>query len=153
MTLLEQIYQWTPTDSNTDVSFTFVCPCEVSELVVYFGFSPVMEWSNEQCIPQIEAALTRYYDCYSRALQPMKAEQFLPVKNLITVSLKQEEQYLGNAHRWAGRQVHHITTKTASPGFIIPTQLEGNWSGMLHLHEIISPCCTAVLQIEGRMHR
>lgn len=80
----------------------------------------------------------------------MDADQFLPVKNLITLSLEREGVYLGNAHRWAPQQEHVIAVEQASLGFVSPESMEGSWTGMLHLHEIISPNCTGQLRIEGR---
>ena len=77
----------------------------------------------------------------------------MPIKNLITNSLEREGVYLGNAHRWAPEQEHLITAEQASLGFVPPQAMEGNWNGMLHLHEIISPCCTGELRIEGRTER
>lgn len=149
MILLECSFCWKPADSRHDVPFLFICPPEADAIRITFSFSPGMESSEALCIPQIEAAMTRYYDQYPRALQKMKAENFLPVKNLITISLDHAGEYIGNAHRWAPEQQHMITTEQASLGFVPPEKLEGEWSGMLHLHEIISPICQGYLKIEG----
>ena len=149
MVLLEQQYVWTPKDTAHDVPFAFVCPPEIASIRISFSFSPGMEQQDAICMPQIEAALTRYYDCYPRDIQPMDAQQFLPIKNLITLSLEREGVYLGNAHRWAPEQEHIITTEQASRGFVPPVAMEGSWTGMLHLHEIISPRCVGQLRMEG----
>lgn len=149
MILLERDYVWEPEDSQTDVRFDFTCPKNVSRLRIYFSYAPGKEEREEICIPQIGQALARYYDRYPPAMQPMTAEQFLPVKNLITLSLEREGIYLGNAHRWAPEQMHEITAERASLGFVPPQKLAGSWSGMLHLHEIISSRCTGTLRIEG----
>lgn len=150
MVLLQQQYQWTPQDTAHDIPFAFTCPQDVQGVFIRFRFSPGKELVETICIPQIEDALTRYYDRYPRDIQPMEAEQFMPIKNLITISLAREGIYLGNAHRWAPEQEHLITTAQASLGFVPPQAMEGDWTGMLHLHEIISPCCTGELWIEGR---
>ena len=151
MVLFEQDYRWTPQDAQHDVPFSFTCPDETAEVRLYFTFSPGRETSEEICRPEVEKALTRYYDCYPHELQPMRTEQFLPVKNLITISLDKDGQYIGNAHRWATEQEHILTTKQASRGFTPPATLAGAWSGALHLHEIISPVCRGTLRIEGRL--
>ena len=88
-------------------------PPKIASIRISFSFSPGMEQQDAICMPQIEAALTRYYDCYPRDIQPMDAQQFLPIKNLITLSLEREGIYLGNAHRWAPEQEHIITTEQA----------------------------------------
>ena len=152
MVLLEQNYRWTPQDAQHDVLFSFVCPEGTAEVRLYFTFSPGRETADEICRPQVEKALTRYYDCYPRELQPMQADKFLPVKNLITISLDKDGQYIGNAHRWDTAQEHILTTETAPRGFTPPSRLEGAWGGMLHLHEIISPECCGTLRVEGRLN-
>lgn len=150
MLLFEQDYRWTPADAQTDVPFAFTVPTGVTELRVQFCFAPGKEESEELCRPQVEKALIRYYDCFPRTLQPMEAGRFLPVKNLITVSLDREGVCLGNAHRWATEQEHILRKDFAAPGFHPPADLPGSWTGMLHLHEVISPVCTGRLRIEGR---
>lgn len=150
MILFEQDYRWTPEDTAHDVPFAFTCTPDMTAVVVKFSFSPGKEYKEEICRPQVESALTRYYDRYPRNMQPMSAEQFMPVKNLITVSLTREGVYIGNAHRWATEQEHVLTPEHASPGFVPPEKIEGSWTGMLHLHEVLSECCTGHLRIEGR---
>ena len=79
----------------------------------------------------------------------MKKESFLPVKNLITISLDKDGVYLGNAHRWATTQEHLISVNQVSRGFLPPEKMEGEWHGMLHLHEILSEKCSGHLIVEG----
>lgn len=152
MVLFEQDYCWSPQDAQHDVPFAFTCPDGTAEIRLYFTFSPGKETADEICRPAVEKALARYYDCYPRELQPMQADRFLPVKNLITISLDKDGRYIGNAHRWDTNQEHILTTTSASRGFTPPDRLDGPWSGMLHLHEIISPVCRGTLRIEGRLH-
>lgn len=148
--LLEQAYQWSSQDTSSDVVFSFQCPAEVEELVVSFTYSPGEEATREICLPAVQAAVTRYYGGYPQEIEPMTAEQFLPVKNLITLSLAREGGYLGNAHRWAPEQEHVISCRYASGGFCCPVSMAGAWTGMLHLHEVLSPVCKGHLRIEGR---
>ncbi len=148
--LLEQAYQWSSQDTSSDVVFSFQCPAEVEELVVSFTYSPGEEATREICLPAVQAAVTRYYGGYPQEIEPMTAEQFLPVKNLITLSLAREGIYLGNAHRWAPEQEHVISCRYASSGFCCPVSMAGAWTGMLHLHEVLSPVCKGHLRIEGR---
>lgn len=148
--LLEQAYQWSSQDTSSDIVFSFQCPAEVEELVVSFTYSPGEEATREICLPAVQAAVTRYYGGYPQEIEPMTAEQFLPVKNLITLSLAREGIYLGNAHRWAPEQEHVISCRYASGGFCCPVSMAGAWTGMLHLHEVLSPVCKGHLRIEGR---
>lgn len=149
MQLFEKKYQWTSQDSQTDVSFCFHVPEGLEQIRIRFTFSPGTESNPEICLPEIEGAMNRYYDSYPRDLQPMNKESFLPVKNLITISLDKDGMYLGNAHRWATTQEHLISVNQVSRGFLPPEKMEGEWHGMLHLHEILSEKCSGHLIVEG----
>lgn len=147
--LFDQSFVWHPAHSASDVPFAFSCPASVQELHISFTYAPGDE-TNAACVRQVEDAITRYYDRYPRELEPMTVQQYLPVKNLITLSLEKDGVYLGNGHRWDTAQDHVISTDYASFGFSSPQDMQGQWRGMLHLHEIISPTCTGTLRVEGR---
>lgn len=149
MRLLEEVYQWRTHDSQTDVSFYFDVAEGVEKIRIRFGYFPGTETDPLICIPPIEQSMNRYYGCFPRALQPMEKEHFLPIKNLVTLSLDKDGVYLGNAHRWATRQEHVISCGQASLGFLPPEKMEGKWHGMLHLHEILSERVTGHLIVEG----
>ena len=151
MILLRKNYQWTPADTKTDIPFSFECTEEIKEIRITFSFSPNALYGEKDCLLYIEKALTLYYDGQDRELEPMKASGFCPLKNLITISLSKEKKYLGNAHRWQDEQIHILTTKDASPGFIPPEHMAGKWEGMLHLHAVCTPECRGELTVEGRM--
>lgn len=147
--LLERTFVWNPAHSASDVPFDFFCPTSVQELHISFTYAPG-EDDSVACIRQVEDAIARYYDRYPRELEPMTVQQYLPVKNLITLSLEKDGVYLGNGHRWDTAQEHVISADHASFGFSPPQAMHGQWCGMLHLHEIISPTCTGTLRVEGR---
>lgn len=149
MILLEKEYTFTPKNTDTDEVFTFQCPEGVQEIHIYFSFAPDVEENCEICKPQIDKAIASYYAEYAPELQPMEWNKYMPIKNLITISLDHEGVYIGNAHRWRKQQEHILRTDFASLGFCKPQKLEGTWKGMLHLHEIISPECNAMLRVEG----
>ena len=149
MKLLEEKYEWTPCDSQTDESFCFCVPDNIQQIRIRFEFSPGKEEDPAPCLPPIQEALNRYYDSYPREMQPMNEDSFMPIKNLITISLDKDGVYLGNAHRWAPQQEHLISAQKASLGFVSPEEMAGKWHGMLHLHEILSETCTGHLIVEG----
>ena len=149
MKLLEENYVWTPRNSKTDQTFSFIVPETIEQIKIRFEYSPGKEEDPAVCLPPVRDALNRYYDNYPRDLQPMQEEKFIPIKNLITLSLDKDGVYLGNAHRWAPQQEHLISVQKASLGFVPPAILAGKWNGMLHLHEVLSGTCTGHLLVEG----
>lgn len=151
MLLLRERYRWKPEDSKTDVHFTFTCPREVSQIRILFSFSPEALTDSAACLPMIQDAIDRYEDG-----RPLDEDRILPesvgaLKNLITISLSKDGEYLGNAHRWQKNQVHEISEKQASLGFVNPDHLEGTWEGMIHLHAVCTPQCEGMLMVEGRV--
>lgn len=148
MKLLEINYQWTPKDSQTDVCFRFHVPEGMEQVRIRFEYSPEKETDPEICFPHIEEALDQYYDDYPRSLQPMEKEHYIPVKNLITISLDKDGVYLGNAHRWESLKDYVISVGRVSRGFVHPEKIAGEWRGMLHLHEILSERCDGHLIVE-----
>lgn len=149
MILFHKTWQWTPADTKTDVSFSFTCPEHTEALCLTFSFSPDALREEQACLPPIEHALEQYYDGRDRNREPMEASGFLPLKNLITLSLSREGVYMGNAHRWQASQVHVLTKEKADPGFTVPERLEGDWEGMLHLHAICTSACGGELTVEA----
>ncbi|MDO5132586.1 MAG: hypothetical protein Q4D81_06355 [Eubacteriales bacterium] len=149
MRLLEEVYQWRTHDSQTDVPFSFQVPEGMEQIRIRFGFFPGKETDPLICLPPIEQSMNRYYGYYPRALQPMEKEHFIPIKNLITISLDKDGVYLGNAHRWATSQEHVLSAGHASLGFVPPEKMAGKWRGTLHLHEILSERVTGHLIVEG----
>ena len=115
MILFHKTWQWTPADTKNDVSFSFTCPEHTEELCLTFSFSPDALREEQACLPPIEHALEQYYDGRDRNREPMEASGFLPLKNLITLSLSREGVYMGNAHRWQASQVHVLTKEKAAP--------------------------------------
>ena len=91
MKLLEEKYEWTPCDSQTDESFCFCVPDNIQQIQIRFEFSPGKEEDPALCLPPIQEALNLYYDSYPREMQPMNEDSFMPIKNLITISLDKDD--------------------------------------------------------------
>ncbi len=150
MILLKKNYQWTPQDSKTDERFSFLCPQGVREIRILFSYDPDALLGEKDCAPLIEKAMEQYYDGREPGADVLQVPGMCPLKNLITLSLSREGVYVGNGHRWAGRQVHRLTQTGASPGFLSIPKLSGQWEGMLHLHAVCTPVCQGILVVEGR---
>lgn len=151
MLLLRERYRWKPEDSKKDVHFSFTCPREVTQIRILFAFSPDALTDPGDCLPMIRDAINRYEDGRPMAGERISPESIGPLKNLITISLSKDGVYLGNAHRWQKNQIHELSLTGASPGFVCPDCLEGNWEGMVHLHAVCTPECEGKLMIEGRV--
>ena len=150
MILLKRNYQWTLEDSKKDEYFSFFCPGQVKEIRILFSYAPDSLQEEKKCVPLIQKAIEKYYGGREPGTDTFQVLNMYPLKNLITLSLSKEEVYLGNAHRWEGPQIHHLSAREVSPGFVCPQKIEGKWEGMLHLHAVCTAVCKGILVVEGR---
>lgn len=143
----EHIYLLEPDDTASDIPFGFRTPQGTSSVTITLDFAPDREQDAAVCRKPILDALRLYDPQVPESFLEEHWQDYLPVKNLITISLEHEGSYLGNAHRWDCQQSHFFTALQTARGFCKPQSLCGEWKGMLHIHEVISPKCRAVLKI------
>lgn len=74
-------------------------------------------------------------------------EKFLPLKNLVTLSLDDPDGYRGAAHRQAPTQEHRIAKDFASPGFYPGVIKPGSWRVVVNVHALITESCIGNLEI------
>lgn len=152
MILLQHTQILTPSDTATDIPFVFTVPDQARVVMIRLTFDPPHESRHTVCHLPVMQAINEYYVGDRSAFSEDEWVNYLPIKNLITLSLDHGARYLGNAHRWDSDQAH-IFTETQTPrGFLKPELLQGRWSGMLHIHEVISPQCRVVLEVKSEDH-
>lgn len=147
MLLLENSYRFTPDDTAKDIPFSFEAPVGTDRVELLLRFDPACETEEALCCEPIKRAIGEYYAGNAAAFTEDSWLDYLPLKNLITISLDHNGTYLGNAHRWDNRQAHVFHADHAPRGFLNPDTLCGSWSGMLHIHEIVSLCCSVKLAV------
>ena len=76
-------------------------------------------------------------------------EKFMPLLNLVTLSLDDSRSYRGAAHRQAAFQEHIISEKSASPGFIKGKIEKGQWQIVLNVHALVTEKCVCEIKIEA----
>ncbi len=76
-------------------------------------------------------------------------EKFLPLTNLVTLSLDYEEIYIGCAHRHANKQTHIISEMFSSHGFFRHKAKKGKWSAVINVHSVSSLLVPYKLRIFG----
>ena len=74
-------------------------------------------------VEAVKAALARY----AWAVVQKDPYAYLPVYNLVTLSLDDPAGYRGAAHRRATEQCHRLTAESASPGFLPGELRPGQW--------------------------
>ena len=102
-TVLETTVRVTPAQEKTNLVLPFALAEEARQLKIIYSYAPKL-LDGEAAAEAAENCLLRDAGEY-RAQYPA-AETFLPLKNLITLSLDDPNGYRGAAHRQADSQVH-----------------------------------------------
>lgn len=144
-TILETTVRVTPAQEKTNIILPFVLEKEARQLKIIYSYAPKNS-DGEAAAEAVEQCLQRDAGAY-RAQYPA-AEAFLPLKNLITLSLDDPNGYRGAAHRQADSQVHIVTEPTASPGFLAGKLPAGDWRLVLNVHALVTPFCDCRVKIE-----
>jgi len=147
MNLLDRRGRVSPKDSKTHVRIPFQLIRSCGRLNIRLEYSPKTLDDREQTL----ALLKRSFDLYllpeQKERAAAQADQFMPLKNLITLSLDDPQGYRGACHRQDAVQHVYVTDQKASPG-LMPGKLEsGPWQVTLSLHCIVTETCDYRLQI------
>lgn len=135
----------TADDDRTTLVFPFKVPENIRLLSLHMTYAPVWLEDRDASKALIQKAMRLY--------TPLEAQDnwrvYLPLSNLITLSLDDPMSYRGNAHRRAGNQVHTLSAGAASPGFYKGDILPGTWRASIHIHALVVMECTLRLTIQG----
>ena len=144
-TVLETTVRVTPAQEKTNLVLPFALAEEARQLKIIYSYAPKLLDGEAGA----EGAVScRLGDAGEYRAQYPAAETFLPLKNLITLSLDDPNGYRGAAHRQADSQVHIVTETTASHGFSAGKLPAGDWRLVLNVHALVTPFCDCHVKIE-----
>lgn len=136
-----------PNCSKTHISYRFHLAKPGGKLWIHFAYEPKNLEDREQAKAMIYTSINTYTEPNQRERIHAIWENFLPLKNLITVSVDDPKRHRGAGHRHDSEQVLFISEREASPGFVSGKILEGMWHVTLSLHAIVTESCRYRLQI------
>lgn len=140
----------TPKDTKTNVELQFYVSCDLSKMEIQFEYSPKNLDDEERAHRYIDEGFEKYApEPFRNGYKPWR--EYLPVKNLLTVSLDSPEGYLGCAHRQAEKQDHIITETEASYGFVPSKLSKGLWQITINVHALVTDECTFKLKVYGEV--
>ncbi|BBH21391.1 hypothetical protein Back11_27360 [Paenibacillus baekrokdamisoli] len=137
-----------PLSSKTHISYIFHLNQPVGKLWIDFAYWPKNLEDREQARDMITVSINTYAESNQRDRMLAKWESFLPLKNLITVSVDDPERHRGAGHRHDPKQLLFIDEQEASPGFVSGRLIEGLWQVTLSLHAIVTDNCHYKLQVQ-----
>ncbi len=145
MVICEKKLTLYPKDEKKNISLPFVVPFDSDEMKITFSYSP-------KVLVDTERAKKLITDCLIRDGEGEKAnewEKYLPIVNLVTLSLDSPEGFVGAAHRHDPKQEHIISKDSASFGFFPGEIKAGQWVLTLNVHALVTESCECEIKIEA----
>ena len=136
-------------DEKSTRIIPFEVPEGISKLFITYSYSPKILEDKEKSFELIKENLIR--DAGEEWKEYTDYEEFMPLKNLVTLALCSPEGYRGAAHRQADNQYHEISEQFASPGFTADKIVAGKWELRLNVHALVTEHCTCNIKIEGEV--
>ncbi len=131
MILLDAKGKITVDNNKTNLIHRFDVPSGLKALEIIYEYSPKTLENREKAIEEVKACLEKYDEvCEGRPAD------YLPIKNLVTLSLDANGRYIGAAHRQSNKQEHIISADSSSVGFVKTEIEQGEWDIMLNVHSV-----------------
>ena len=146
--LLEKTLNITEKQEKTNIVIPFDVPQNVEKLHLSFSYTPKVLMNEDKAKAKALACLRHDSECY-REFKDEDIKKFLPIVNLITLSLDDPEKYRGCAHRHSPTQRHSISLESASSGFYKGEIISGEWKVNLHVHALVTDYCECKLKVEA----
>lgn len=132
MVIFEKAGRVLPEQDKTNIPLEFTVPEGIEKLIIDYEYAPKILEDGEKAKKLLAESIEKYLGDEYEA----EPQDFMPVKNLITLSLDDNGEYRGAAHRQADKQHHEISKEFASVGFIKGEIHSGKWQVVLNVH-----CC------------
>lgn len=142
MLIFEKSGKVLPKQDKTNIPLEFTVPKGIQKLAIDYAYSPKLLEDEEKATELLEKSIKKYLGTEYKA----EPKDFMPVKNLITLSLDENGKYRGAAHRQADRQHHEISRDFASAGFEKGEIAGGKWTLVLNVH-----CCACTVNYNVRI--
>ncbi len=144
-TVLNKSTVLSPCDEKTNIICPFTVKGEVNAVYIDFDYSPKnlddfekSKFLIKKCLSVDEPDITD---------DMINFNDFLPLKNLVTVSVYSPCGWVGSAHRHNPVQ-HHIVNKIkSSPGFISGEIVPGEWYVCINVHAVVTDECICNLKV------
>lgn len=134
-----------PADEKTQISLPFFVEEAGEALRVEFSYYPKILEDRDLALRLVKENILR--DSPALLTTDCNLDSFLPIKNLITVSLDDPDGYRGCAHRQPNQQQILLSEKTATPGFYQGKIPKGKWILTLSIHALVTKETTCSLSV------
>lgn len=136
MIIFKKEIRLTPENQKTNITFPFTLDCPAERMKITYSYAPKILADREKSIHFIEE------------WTKTDARKYLPLKNLVTLSLDSPDGFRGSAHRHAPEQTHIISESFSSNGFLKTEIKKGEWRISLNVHAVVTEYCDCKLKVE-----
>lgn len=134
-----------PKDNQTNIPLTFTLKKDYSKMVIRYQYGPSYA-SQEESYRLVKEALERYYP-QNRNITESDIKNYLPIENLVTLSLSLNGDYLGARHTKERNQEVVISLHQSSLGFPKQSVSKGEWEIQLNVHCVVSEKIQAFITV------
>lgn len=131
MVLLQKKSKITVKDDKTNIIHKFMVPENIKALKIKYSYSPKNFEDREKAVEVIKDCFKKYDECIVG-----RPSDYLPVKNLVTLSVDGNGKYIGACHRQSNEQEITISSDFSTPGFIKCPVDSGEWDVVVNVHSI-----------------
>ena len=147
VTLFETSSTLSASSTQSHNAHSFYVPDGVTKLHLFFRYHPDLLEDTDRAKTIVQTTV----EFYEEQKEMDTIEKYLPLRNLLTVSVDDPEQFRGACHRWASSQQLFLCEDDASPGLLRGPIRQGLWTVTISSHAIVTETCTYELQIQGEM--
>ncbi len=148
MTVIKnEVVKLTPENEKGNCVVSFILNKNYKKLFITYSYSPKILTDEQKTIELIKENLMR--DTGENWKEYNDYSEFIPLKNLITLSVESPCGLIGAAHRQANEQRHEISEEFASHGFIKSKIIKGQWNVVLNVHAVVTDNVKCEITIEA----
>ena len=134
-----------PAQSATNVVFPFTLDAPMDSLTIEYAYWPKVLSDDDLAKRMLGEGMEHCVEEQDRAQFPI--HEFLPLVNLVTLSVDAPDGYRGCAHRHDPEQIHILRAENASPGFDDGEIMAGEWKVVVNVHAVVTDPCNFKLKV------
>lgn len=121
-------------DCNKHIKFDFTVDEGAKSLKLFFEYTPPYLEDKEKSRQMIEQAFIGYMG----EIDPKRVDNYLPLRNLLTISVSSPDGWIGTAHRHLKILDYYINEEKASRGFHPTRIIAGKWSITVSIYSVLT---------------
>lgn len=147
MLVLDVMGRVTPESSKTHIRIPFQLDEDCTRLRLKLEYTPKVLKDRKRSLELLQQSFDAYLLPEQREPAMSQADHYLPLNNLITLSLDDPLGYRGACHRHDPIQELTLSAEQASPGLLPRSLPPGDWEATLSVHSIVTDTCNYSLQV------